>query len=75
MALEKAGLPAKDVWYVGDNYICDVVGAKNAGLFPVWYTGFPAWYNKAENAAGEDDQEVLKIQSWVQLQTYIDSLA
>ncbi|MBR3704354.1 MAG: HAD-IA family hydrolase [Oscillospiraceae bacterium] len=39
LALEKAGLPPEDVWYVGDNYNCDIVGAQNAGLLPVWYTG------------------------------------
>ena len=27
------------MWYIGDNYECDVVGAREAGLFPVWYTG------------------------------------
>lgn len=26
-------------WYIGDQYDCDIVGARNAGLFPVWYTG------------------------------------
>lgn len=75
LALEKAELPAEEVWYVGDNYTCDVLGAKNAGLFPVWYTGFPAWYSAAENAPGESDREVLKIQNWAQLRAYIDSLA
>jgi len=39
LALEKAELQPEDVWYIGDNYQCDVVGARNAGLFPVWYTG------------------------------------
>lgn len=74
LALEKTGLSAEEVWYVGDNYTCDVLGAKNAGLFPVWYTGFPAWYNEAENAIGKDDNEILKIENWEQLREYIDSL-
>ena len=39
LALEKAGLHPEDVWYVGDNYNCDVIGARNANLFPVWYIG------------------------------------
>lgn len=39
LALEKAQLPPEDVWYIGDNYNCDVVGAQAAGLYPVWYTG------------------------------------
>ncbi len=28
-----------NVWYIGDQYECDIVGAAGAGLFPVWYTG------------------------------------
>ena len=32
-ALQKAKLKPEEVWYIGDNYECDVVGAKNAGLF------------------------------------------
>ena len=39
LALEKADLQASEAWYVGDQYECDIVGAKNAGLFPVWYQG------------------------------------
>lgn len=39
LALEKADLQAEDVWYIGDQYECDIVGSKNAGLFPVWYIG------------------------------------
>ena len=37
VALEKAGLPASEVWYVGDSIAADVTGAKNAGLTPVLY--------------------------------------
>lgn len=39
LALEKAELDASEVWYVGDNYWCDIMGAKEAGLFSVWYVG------------------------------------
>ena len=39
LALEKAQLNASEVWYIGDQYQCDVIGAKEAGLFPVWYIG------------------------------------
>lgn len=39
LALEKAELSASEVWYIGDQYECDIVGARNAGLFPVWYIG------------------------------------
>ncbi len=41
LGLIKAGLEAKDVWYVGNDAVYDVEGAYNAGLFPVWYKGSP----------------------------------
>lgn len=37
MALIKSGLKANEVWFCGDNPICDIEGAFNAGLQPVWY--------------------------------------
>lgn len=38
-ALKKAGLKPEEVWYCGDNPICDVDGSVNAGMTGVWYTG------------------------------------
>jgi putative hydrolase of the HAD superfamily len=35
MALERAGTPADETYYVGDLYPVDVVGARSAGLVPV----------------------------------------
>lgn len=37
LALQKAGLPPEEVWFCGDNLEADILGAKNAGMFPVWY--------------------------------------
>lgn len=39
LALQKTDLHAEDVWYIGDQYVFDAVGAKNAGIFPVLYHG------------------------------------
>lgn len=44
LALEKADLKPEEVWYVGDQIKADVEGAKNAGIFPVWYTGALDFY-------------------------------
>lgn len=60
LALEKAGLNAEDVWYIGDQYECDIVGAKNAGIFPVWYLG-------ASRAKCEEKKDVLTIFHWDEL--------
>lgn len=59
LALKKAGLTPEEVWYVGDNYNCDVVGASNAGLFPVWYTG------ALRSPASKHD--VLTVSHWCEL--------
>ena len=37
MALIKSGFHADEVWFCGDNPICDIEGASNAGIQPVWY--------------------------------------
>jgi HAD superfamily hydrolase (TIGR01509 family) len=36
-ALERLGLPARDVWFVGDSLEKDVRGALAMGLTPVWF--------------------------------------
>ncbi len=60
LALKKAGLKPEDAWYVGDNYACDIVGARNTGMFPIWYKG-------AVDFAQEDHEDVLTIMSWEEL--------
>jgi len=39
LALRKARLEAHEVWYCGDNAICDVDGSANCGMAPIWYKG------------------------------------
>ena len=65
LALEKAELKPEDVWYIGDSYLCDVVGSRNAGMFPVWYKGCAADPN------GEDD--ALTVSSWTQLRQLMEA--
>ena len=65
LALEKADLKAEAIWYVGDQYKCDVVGARNAGMFPVWYTG-------AMDFKQEADEPVLTIENWQELKELIE---
>jgi 2-haloalkanoic acid dehalogenase type II len=36
LTARRLGVDAKDVWYVGDNYWADVLGARAAGMTPVW---------------------------------------
>ncbi|MBQ9428515.1 MAG: HAD family hydrolase [Clostridia bacterium] len=39
LACRKAGLSPAEIWFVGDHPQADVVGAFNAGMHPVLYTG------------------------------------
>ena len=60
LALEKAELRPEDVWYIGDQYESDIVGAKEAGLVPVWYIG-------AIDMKYESREDVLTIENWKEL--------
>ena len=61
LALRKADLKPEDVWYIGDQYECDVMGAKSAGIFPVWYIG-------AIDLPYEEKEGVLVAKSWKELE-------
>lgn len=37
MAVHKSGLKPEEIWYCGNVIDIDIIGAKNAGLFPVFY--------------------------------------
>lgn len=68
LALELAELPPEDVWYIGDDYKCDVEGSRNVGMFPVWYMG-------AKHTPEAPKTDVLTVYSWKELQTRMDGLA
>ncbi len=70
LALEKAQLHPNEVWYIGDSYECDVKGALNAGLFPVWYIG--AIHQPFTTGKGNSmDKNVLTVTDWDKLKTHI----
>ena len=65
LALEMAELAPEDVWYVGDQYECDIKGAAGAGMFPVWYIG-------AIDLPYEEHKEILTVRSWKELEEILD---
>ncbi|MDO4318821.1 MAG: HAD-IA family hydrolase [Lachnospiraceae bacterium] len=65
LALLRAELAPEDVWYIGDQYECDIVGAAGAGLFPVWYQG-------AMDLSWEPKEGVLTVQSWGELREILE---
>lgn len=64
LILEKSALRPEDVWYIGDQYECDIVGVKSAGIFPIWYRG-------AIDMPYVEKDDVLKIADWKELQTML----
>ena len=65
LALEKADLRADEVWYIGDQYECDVTGSLNAGLFPVWYIG-------AIDLPYTEDKSILTVTNWDELRRQME---
>lgn len=72
-ALERAqqqysGLQSKDCYYVGDHYDGDVIGARNAGMIPIWLVR-----NERDLASGalRDDAGVLRIRDLSELSQMI----
>ena len=57
IALKKANLNANDVWYCGNSFNDDVIGARNANIFPVWY-------DTGHKEVANIDFEYLHINSW-----------
>lgn len=69
IAVKKAQLEPCEIWYCGDNGICDVDGAKAAGLFPVWYKGAYEGHNFTPQ------NESLVIYDWRELVEFLESLS
>lgn len=60
LALEKAELQPDEVWYIGDQYECDIIGSLNAGLLPIWYIG-------AIDSPHTEDKNILTVTDWEKL--------
>lgn len=74
LALSKAGLPAEEVWYCGDNPRCDVLGAHGAGIFPVWYDNERSCPYRSEGDRVEVTCPCLHIREWEELTAALDRL-
>ncbi len=66
LALRKAHLDAREVWYCGDNAYFDVEGAFRAGIYPIWYRGAIDSENKIS-----PDSTCLTINDWMELINYL----
>jgi len=61
LALGKADLPPEDVWFCGDHPRCDVEGAHDAGMRPVWYCGAPEEPPACPHLHIQDWRELIQI--------------
>jgi len=71
LALKKAGLTPEKVWYCGDSIEFDIIGAHNAGLFPVLYDD-PMFRTDGEKEL--PDFEYLHISAWEELRRIIEEM-
>lgn len=67
LALCKAMLPAEDIWFCGDNVICDVEGSSAAGMYPVWYEDLTIPIAPWAQTFYEPECKHLHINSWQEL--------
>ena len=65
LALEKAELQPDEVWYIGDQYECDVKGSLHAGLLPVWYIG-------AIDLPYVEDKNIPTAKTWSEIKQYLE---
>ena len=65
MAIHKSGLDKSDIWYCGNDIAVDVMGAYNAGIFPVFYDdrSVPSKIHE-RNDALEVDVPYLHLEKW-----------
>jgi len=74
LALSRAGLPGRAVWYCGDNPVADVMGAHGAGIFPVWYrSGIPSDFPD-ERYDRAPECPYLEIRDWLEMAGILEGL-
>ena len=61
LAIKKAGLEAEDIWYCGDNPVCDVEGSSGVGMKAIWYTG------AARSKSRKPEAEHILIEDWLDM--------
>lgn len=73
LAIEKARLNPGEMWFCGDDIRCDVKGASDCGLFPVWYESkLKCSYREPGNL--QPNCEHLHIHDWNELISVLKSL-
>ena len=65
LAVKKLGFDPSDIWFIGDKVEYDVIGARDAGLIPVWY-----------NYRNEPTMQVdcLEVKTWHEFEQKLNSV-
>ncbi len=58
-AAERIMLEPYEIWYVGDSYINDIIGAANVGMKPVWYN--------PDYLPSEETHHIAQVHNWLEL--------
>ena len=72
LALTKAKLSAQDVWFCGDNAVCDVDGPMAVGMQGIWYTG--AMLNPESCRLHPQSEGHLEIRDWRELERMLTEM-
>lgn len=69
LALKKLSLDNNQVWYIGNSFKYDVIGAQNAGIQAVWF-------NKQENNGDieKDNGDFLEVNSYKEIEDYLEDI-
>lgn len=63
LALKKFNLCHDDIWYIGNSFRYDVVGAQNADIIPIWF-------NK-QNNINEQSNDIIEVKSFDEVRGYL----
>lgn len=74
LALRKARLKPEEVWFCGNSIQADIIGAYNAGIFPVWYESSLECFYLSKSANTPPDFEHLHITDWRELIHLLEQL-
>ena len=65
LAIKKLGLKSDQVWYIGNSFKYDVMGAKSAGMRPIWF-------NKQDNSKEQQCKALIEVKNYKEIIDYLD---
>ncbi|MEW8993573.1 HAD family hydrolase [Clostridium sp.] len=66
LAAKKLGVDPSDIWFIGDSYKYDMIGAKSAGMLPIFYN--------RKNSTVTKEMEILEVSSMYEIEKLIKEI-